>query len=1231
MIQKMAKIFSLVTCALLLASMFTWPAPASAGLSAWSVETTPSRTYNTLGPPGIDVRDLAIGNNDEVIYAAPGDSVSDNVVYKSTDGGIKWTALVTPIKVYYVAVAPNDNDLVVIANNSSKVYFSDTGNAPWQSLGIVRELPAGLPAVTIYDLAISPVKDHINYVAVSGKKTGDIAELWYINLGGIAAAWHEAITPVNGFQPSSEITAIAFSPSFASDATLVAIADNATANVTLQMLKITDNLWNNIAGFTNFPCTVVNTNLTRVTAASLAFIPNYISYDSDYRKVFIGLTIEGDAAAKAASGIYRIEDIVSTNIYLNKKIHSVAYDGSYLLAGSGNTTAVYRCNNPFAAVPTINQSANTKNPGGENSTLVAWLGGTVIAGTAGNESAFAISDDNGKDFDDISLIDTTINLAKDVAISSSGSRVYLVSENGTDTSLWHYDTYWRRVFSQIGSINYIVRIAPSNSDIVYMAQVGTKNIFYNDSGGRTQWLSHVCTINIRDVAAASSQVLYVINNAGDVTQGTSNGLLWSAAVSTTLSSGATVISIGINTVFVGSQDGYVAYSYDAGTTWTKINKIVDFGAGNVQIVPDESFETNHIIYAACNTPGRNIVRWKIGTSAVWTDIIDGIIGGGVFGLAITSNTLYALEYNAVSNNSTLWRLISPTTAAADSTEWTVCTTNVSVKLNAQPQALKASTNKLWAINTGVGANKLFSYTDVIIDVNIALIEPINGYIVQVNPWTTLPYDIVFSWYRPSVATEYELIIARDSTFLDVMATISVNMTDDVAYVTLGPNQPAPRKIFFTHAVQYYWRVRTTAPGYSRFSETWAFIINPMPLMLPETDIQITQQMETGLDPTFSWLPLGGVTEYQFQLGEDPEMTSPLVDTFTTSTSIKPNITLEFGRTYFWHVRASQPLYGDWSNLGTFSVTRHVYEDDVPLVIVTTTLPLTVPSNWLVETFEKIITPGYLHFIVFLIIMLFVIVFMLMAGRNPILLLSSVRQRLNVPITFRRQKPPRAEPVKPQPKLKAVPVRPRPKWNLEPEPNVPPTAAPEVITPHPALVEKDTENAAAIFAAKSLAWMIMQQEKNGDALVTLSIKERLSLGKNVAGKIHDLSRKENIYVKYPEDAVMLLNMWAEYGSRNDVNEYLTKSFERNPYNAIKFLKCYLPPAAPGQIPPSTNDFTMMQYTSIAKVVNPDNIYAALTKFFKFKADAIEERVPVAAADSSLAYQFMRLHHEAKGKT
>ena len=657
------------------------------------------------------------------------------------------------------------------------------------------------------------------------------------------------------------------------------------------------------------------------------------------------------------------------------------------------------------------------------------------------------------------------------------------------------------------------------------------------------------------------------------------------------------------------------------------SQAIGLGAVNVQVIADEGFSTNKIIYAASDTPGQNIMTWTIGTSSAWTDIFNGAITGGIFGLAITNNILYALEYNAITDQSTLWRHIYPATAAASSTEWNFSTTTTetggdpNVRLNAAPQALKASTGKLWALKTNLN-HKLYSYSDVIMDVTIVLMQPAEGYIVHVNSLTGIAYNVLFSWERPTVATKYELFIAYDEDFLVPVATITVTTNNTIGSVLVGPQQVA--NIDFIPGMIYYWKIRTTEPGYSHYSIYRSFSIEA--LLDASAQLMVLGQsgMVTGTNPAFSWQPLQGATEYQFMLSDNPEMTSPILDTKVNTTAIKVDVTLEYGKTYFWRVRSTKPIESDWSALVIFRVADKPTEPEPPIIIIeegpliTVTIPLPTQQEWVLlppsAATTTTVTPGYFHIVIFIMAILLGVVVVLISGRSPKQLFTLARGTKRSPGPYRKPTMPGARPARP---------RVRPETGEE---GFERSATRDEAATRPPTVEKSKEGATVIFAAKSFMWMLTEEKGTGESQTGLSEKERQFLGKKLTVKIRDLTKSENLYIKHPQDAVMLLRIWAQYGARDETSRYLTKTFATSPENAIRLLKCYLPA---DKEEPSADDFTLTHYTSLTEVIDPDKVYAALTRVFKFKVDIIEEKMPIKPVDRNLAFKFMRLHLQTKG--
>ncbi|MFC1981117.1 hypothetical protein ACFLVN_02605 [Chloroflexota bacterium] len=548
---------------MLLGGSLSFAAPASADTIGWSEEPIPGTLGNVIGPVGVDVRDMAVASDGRTIYVAPGDRVADNVVYRSANIGESWTTWSVDTRTDLVAVASDDNGVVAIANSSTlEVYLTIDGSSTWTSLGTPQESGGGA-ATAIYDIAVSAESEEVRYVAVAGKEEGDVANVWYydVALGGI---WAET-NSLAGLSSANEMKAVAFSPKFSSDKVMVAVGETDGASVKSETFSFSIKKWNASAEFSSHPVTIVEDGgITGLTSASVSLAPDYSGSEADKRNAFIGLAVDGNNAAQAKSGIYRVKDYSPKGLQTGHNIRSVDHNGSRLVAGAYTSTAVYRSANPMATTPSIGTITSLEKPGGVNEVVVAWAGGRVLAGTSGDNSAFAEFRDNGETFNDISLIDTVITNARDVAVSSDGDKIYLVTDDDATLSLWRKTSSWARVLSVTGTIGsgYIVRIAPEDPNAVYVARKGSITIYYSSDGGATKWFSRVCEVSVQDLAVESAKVVYALNSAGKVSKSTNASQSWATTQSTGLDNGATIVSVSTNTLLVGSQNGYVAYSTD---------------------------------------------------------------------------------------------------------------------------------------------------------------------------------------------------------------------------------------------------------------------------------------------------------------------------------------------------------------------------------------------------------------------------------------------------------------------------------------------------------------------------------------------------------------------------------------------------------------------------------------------------------------------------------------------
>ncbi|MFH0769116.1 MAG: hypothetical protein V1932_06085, partial [Chloroflexota bacterium] len=423
--RNFSKIFGVGLTVALLASMMVMGLPASASTLAFGSETLITTTDNLLSPANMDIVDMAV--NDSTIYVVTGATAS-NITYKSTDAGAKWSSLATTTDYpndypKLVAVAADDANVVAIVTASNNVSYSTNGGSSWSNLG----MPAG---ANILDIDISPLVAGVRNVAIAGVDGTPTGQLWTMKLA-MAEAWTARAVVADGFNASASINAVKFSPNFASDKVVACVTATAPA-ARLQVFRLETGLykWNNLISWFGTDWTG-GANITTITgnilSASIAITPAYVGSDLGTRLVYVGLATAGEG------GVYRVNDIVSKKFETWSggdpgKIYSVAYHSSgKLLAGKADSSTVYVCLTPTASTPQFERTTNYKQPGGAANVTVAWSGTTAVAGTYGDESAFAVSTDNGITFNDISLIDTTLATMTDFAIDSTGAKWYLAT------------------------------------------------------------------------------------------------------------------------------------------------------------------------------------------------------------------------------------------------------------------------------------------------------------------------------------------------------------------------------------------------------------------------------------------------------------------------------------------------------------------------------------------------------------------------------------------------------------------------------------------------------------------------------------------------------------------------------------------------------------------------------------------------------------------------------------
>jgi photosystem II stability/assembly factor-like uncharacterized protein len=499
----------------------------------------------------------------------------------------------------------------------------------------------------------------------------------------------------------------------------------------------------------------------------------------------------------------------------------------------------------------VSGSTSSKNPGSSATNpkvIVGIAGDTVVAGTSGDESAFAYSEDNGKTFNDLSMIDTEISTASDIAVTADGGVVYMVTcDTGTEMSVWKLDGRWERVYSKAdGDDDYIIRLAPNDSDIIYLADGDGTSIYFSASAGMDKWHTRIYkeTTGVTDMAIETDgDTIYVLTDLGYVSKSTNRGFTWDSKKSSKLSGGSSMIaSMGEDLVVAGSTDGRVAYSTDGNSSWTKIS---DEGFDNTGIVhvTATGLSDGDFVIAGCEN---GVYAWELGSDDEWDDISPSDLADyDTRGIGIMEGVLYVIADNATGgDNSMLVRTLTPTD---DDPTWSSAA-SPGEEFDAMPTALKMSVSsdvtKLWAIDTGGPA--LFSYKDTLATIGVDLSLPADAAVIPFNPVSGASNQIIFSWMSPSdKVNDFDFVIATDTSFNEVVLDESVSKSsgtwdsDKIISKIVGPNAAGAFAISFMPETTYYWRVRVDAAGpvRSAWSEVRSFTTGALPEAQPPVIIE----------------------------------------------------------------------------------------------------------------------------------------------------------------------------------------------------------------------------------------------------------------------------------------------------------------------------------------------------------------------------------------------------------
>jgi len=382
--------------------------------------------------PNSDVSHIAVAYNN-TIYAIDSPHAK---LYKSDHGGIGWidiskglggTAPWTEL-----AIAPDDPRIVaVVTNGGAEVYLSTDGGANFAATGLSGKLGGG---ERVKCLAVSPGYGR-REIAVGTSTSNGNGRVWVNIMNGFPGGWKDMSTGATGWS-NADVFAIEYSPGFASDGTLLAIAatgpppgtDDTYLYMGLRDLGGNTATWNSSAGYpVEISQSGQDTPGTPLTYADIALPADYIGTMPAKQHVYACWSDNPPGVATAGDpndDVYRLDNAVCYRLLVRTDvICSLAHYGMFsrgkLLAGAtiASTTGLFRgpqvyCTfNPQSTCPTWQSSQ--KPPTGPGQARVAWsadgraayCGTSSAAGGSGDQSAFSVSTNDGFTWNQIGLID----------------------------------------------------------------------------------------------------------------------------------------------------------------------------------------------------------------------------------------------------------------------------------------------------------------------------------------------------------------------------------------------------------------------------------------------------------------------------------------------------------------------------------------------------------------------------------------------------------------------------------------------------------------------------------------------------------------------------------------------------------------------------------------------------------------------------------------------------------
>jgi photosystem II stability/assembly factor-like uncharacterized protein len=912
------------------------PAVAAPKAARWTKVSIPAEgeAGNWALSNGSDIRCLAM-SGDGTLYAYI--SGPAYTLYCSKDGGCNWEHIGNVRDaITGIAISPHDADTIYYAT-VSEVYRSADGGQTFTPLP-PNPGGAGTGQREITSIDVARLNANIIVVGIRDIDNSEFGGVYTLDEADIVPGWMDINIG------SYDILAVAFSPNFPANRQLAAVATDESS--TYVMVKTGNNGWNADTGYANIDVAAVSAKIAFSDMENQDALPEeflcFVAIDTGTGRGDV-YKIEGSQAPvlSVATDLNAGSACGQDDIDITGLAACGDESGITLLAGAADSAMTFASTDGGESwsrgrkAPTGGAQTGVLLPHDFGST------GRMYAFTSGQGSALSVSRDSAETWNQLSLIDTTIETIVDLAPSprygQDETLFMLTFGSGPATAaLWcspDGGNTWERILtSQPDTVDILRRVAlpPQYGDdcrTVFVAgeSHGKPAIWQSTDNGQvfrrhlTRDMATGEGIAINTWAIADKSTLYIGSydgSQGMVYRTDNSGLSYDDGrpvgelplYSIALSPG----HAGDGAILCGNTGGRVYYMDNDSTSFQQVPRYaaVPPFSGPVTVAFDPEYGKNRTVYAA----DEGIYRFVIGSSNEWENIDDTLPAGAMLnGLAAAGEgTFYAANSDA---DGGLERCLNPTLSNSPTFE----TITRGLGSGATLYGLWEADHRIWSVDTANA--KLMAFHDTLTaPVELVSPEPESAAVGNLIDHTVR--NVTLDWEPVDGANTYEWECGYSDDFTAIPGEFG-----DIASAS-STRLPA-----LEPATTYHWRVRVSSPALGPWSEkrTFTTVMDTESITLrPESPAAGATGVP--LKPFFQWTAVLGAEAYELLVFTDAGFSNQVI-AMTGPSALPGNvwqcdISLDYATTYYWKVRAiNSSTYSAWSTTGVFTTEAAPVETD----------------------------------------------------------------------------------------------------------------------------------------------------------------------------------------------------------------------------------------------------------------------------------------------------------------